>query len=589
MRVKVQLFNQSRPIEVETDATIGAVVGWNLRWRDGTLVSEEALRAALAGGQGAPGGGGGSVSYTAWRLVREIPAPVTALAKVSGTGLYAITGDGQSATRVIRGADGEIEVSNGGGVGGDPALSLADVPDAGGGALQRTAFDGKGRKIGTSDATTDDLEEGDGNLYFTDERAQDAVGAVVDGSGDVELAYEASPARRLWARLSTAIADLINSALQPGDNVSELANDAGYVDAASAGAAAPVQSVNGETGAVELSAGDVGADASGSAAAALSAATAYADGKVVDSIADGDTTRAPSRKAVFDALAGKEPTLPSGTSGQFYRGDKIFSDTLTAPLIIDDGSAKVQIGNFASARVMFDDVSAPGSRYGLDAFGGSFRMFNDVTNFPLLDISADPFGSNPNITSFMDFIPHTDNLRSMGRASNRWAVIYSASGAINTSDAREKTAPRDMASAEIACALDIARLPCIFQWLEAIAEKGDEARLHCGPTVQAVIATMETHGLDPFRYSFVCYDEWPDQPEIVQSWNEERDEDGNVTREAGSEIVQEYRPAGDRYSLRPTDLAHFVMRGLAHRQDDLDARLRRIESARQYFPDTTNR
>ena len=175
MRVKVQLFNQSRPIEVETDATIGAVVGGNLRWRDGTLVSEEALRAALAGGQGAPEGGGSGLAYTAWRLVREIPPQVTALARVAGTGLYAITGDGQSATRVIRGADGEIEVSNGGGVGGDPALSLADVPDAGGGSLQRTAFDGKGRKIGTSDATTDDLAEGDGNLYFTGDRARTAA------------------------------------------------------------------------------------------------------------------------------------------------------------------------------------------------------------------------------------------------------------------------------------------------------------------------------------------------------------------------------------------------------------------------------
>ena len=43
---------------------------------------------------------------------------------------------------------------------------------------------------------------------------------------------------------------LADTAVQPGDNVSDLANDAGYVDAAGAAAAAPVQSVFGRIGTV---------------------------------------------------------------------------------------------------------------------------------------------------------------------------------------------------------------------------------------------------------------------------------------------------------------------------------------------------
>lgn len=46
-------------------------------------------------------------------------------------------------------------------------------------------------------------------------------------------------------------------ALQSGDNISELVNDEGFVDAAGAAAAAPVQSVNGDTGAVTLDADDI--------------------------------------------------------------------------------------------------------------------------------------------------------------------------------------------------------------------------------------------------------------------------------------------------------------------------------------------
>jgi hypothetical protein len=50
---------------------------------------------------------------------------------------------------------------------------------------------------------------------------------------------------------------LADSAIQPGDNVSALTNDAAYVDATGAAAAAPVQSVAGKTGAVMLVKGDV--------------------------------------------------------------------------------------------------------------------------------------------------------------------------------------------------------------------------------------------------------------------------------------------------------------------------------------------
>lgn len=51
---------------------------------------------------------------------------------------------------------------------------------------------------------------------------------------------------------------LADSAIQPGDNVSALTNDAAYVNATGAAAAAPVQSVAGKVGAVTLVKGDVG-------------------------------------------------------------------------------------------------------------------------------------------------------------------------------------------------------------------------------------------------------------------------------------------------------------------------------------------
>lgn len=194
----------------------------------------------------------------------------------------------------------------------------------------------------------------------------------------------------------------------------------------------------------------------------------------------------------------------------------------------------------------------------------------------------------------------TDNTRSLGASAVRWSVLYAATGSINTSDAREKTPPRDMSPVEIECALAIARLPSVFQWLASIAEKGEEAaRLHVSPTVQDVIATFESFGLDPFRYSFVCYDEWPETPEVIESWEAEPeqveewpdlfDADGNLikpagrrvireAREAGSEIVQQFQAAGDRYSLRPSELEAFCRRALVYDRDLLETRLRALET-----------
>ncbi len=50
---------------------------------------------------------------------------------------------------------------------------------------------------------------------------------------------------------------LADTAIQPGDNVSDLTNDSGFVDSAGAASAAPVQSVNSQTGSVVLDADDI--------------------------------------------------------------------------------------------------------------------------------------------------------------------------------------------------------------------------------------------------------------------------------------------------------------------------------------------
>ena len=75
---------------------------------------------------------------------------------------------------------------------------------------------------------------------------------------------------------------------------------------------------------------------------------------------------------------------------------------------------------------------------------------------------------------------------------------------------------------------------------------------------QQVISILQSHNLNPFKYGFICFDEWEAQEEIIESWDDDFDEDGYLVRRAGSEVVQKYREAGSRYAVRYDELAMFI-------------------------------
>lgn len=122
------------------------------------------------------------------------------------------------------------------------------------------------------------------------------------------------------------------------------------------------------------------------------------------------------------------------------------------------------------------------------------------------------------ITSVGHILFGADGTQNLGGPSNRGATAYFTTGAINTSDAREKTPVRELTEAERAAARDLRAEIGVFQWLDAIAEKGEAgARLHIGLTVQRAIEIMESHGLDPWRYGFICRDEVTRRVTVMQT------------------------------------------------------------------------
>lgn len=153
--------------------------------------------------------------------------------------------------------------------------------------------------------------------------------------------------------------------------------------------------------------------------------------------------------------------------------------------------------------------------------------------------------------------PLSDNTYSFGLSSDRWSVIYAATGTINTSDARSKQDIQPLDEIEKRVAQRIKGLIKKFRFTDAVSQKGDDARIHFGVVAQEVAEAFAAEGLDATRYALFCYDEWDEQPEVTAPVLDEfKKETGEVR------VITPYKPAGNRYGIRYDELLAFVIASL---------------------------
>ena len=122
--------------------------------------------------------------------------------------------------------------------------------------------------------------------------------------------------------------------------------------------------------------------------------------------------------------------------------------------------------------------------------------------------SPDTFTRKVTMDYLGNFYPYVDNTRSIGTSSNRWSVVYAATGTINTSDANTKTEIADLSAVEKATAVAIKGLIKSFKFKDAVAAKGINARIHVGVIAQEVQQAFIANGLDPEKYGLFCSDTW---------------------------------------------------------------------------------
>lgn len=124
-------------------------------------------------------------------------------------------------------------------------------------------------------------------------------------------------------------------------------------------------------------------------------------------------------------------------------------------------------------------------------------------------------GNNAVTSRSQDFSSPLDNAKDVGASNARWDDIYATNGIIQTSDRNEKQDIEALSDAEQRVAVAAKGLLRKYRWKDAVAEKGDAARIHFGIIAQDLQAAFEAEGLDAGRYGMFISSTWWEAERVI--------------------------------------------------------------------------
>lgn len=209
--------------------------------------------------------------------------------------------------------------------------------------------------------------------------------------------------------------------------------------------------------------------------------------------------------------------------------------TPTAPAVVADQAVAARL----SGQALADAAGSPIEAARIDIRARSPSAGDLSGDLVFATRSGGALSSRWVVTTTGPLTPAADNAVSLGAAAYRPSVIYAATGAINTSDARDKTLIAEIPDAVLDAWGDVRW--SVYKWRAAVEEKGARARTHAGLIAQQVRDAFAARGLDARAYALLCYDAWDAEPACEA-----------VVGEDGEEIAPAVpaRPAGDRWGVR---------------------------------------
>ncbi|HGY9618031.1 TPA: tail fiber domain-containing protein [Pseudomonas putida] len=297
------------------------------------------------------------------------------------------------------------------------------------------------------------------------------------------------------------------------------------------------------------------------------------------------------RKTVF----GKNPPALTGQAGvasdsSHARFDLIAAGVGNSPLLVGTAyggnlDAPADAVDFQTMLSVKGQISVASAL--VDGAGILFRVRSPTGSEASGDMvfytrSGGAYASRWSIATSGGLLPANDNATPVGSGSSRISQLYAGTATINTSDEREKEEIQGIPDAVLDAWSEVDYQQ--FKFKDAVSGKGEDARIHVGVIAQRVREAFERHGIDPFSYGVLCFDEWGELPQVVTLINEELDDDGNVIVEGGSMVAQRHRPAGSRYGVRYTEAYALESALLRRTTRRLESRLAALELASQQNP-----
>ena len=117
----------------------------------------------------------------------------------------------------------------------------------------------------------------------------------------------------------------------------------------------------------------------------------------------------------------------------------------------------------------------------------------------------------------------------LGSSANTWDNGYINGGAWTGSDRNLKQDIDNLSEAELRVATALKGLMKKFRLKDAVAKKGDDARIHVGVIAQDVKAAFEAEGLDAYRYAIIGEDTWWSKQDENGEWIIKNDNPNDAT------------------------------------------------------------
>jgi hypothetical protein len=252
-------------------------------------------------------------------------------------------------------------------------------------------------------------------------------------------------------------------------------------------------------------------------------------------------------------LVGLSSTEAVGTNaGTQLRADGLVYAAATSDAhILSRRSTDGAILNFRKDTTTVGSMGTDSGTFGIHGAGSG----NDAVGFLFVQSSV-----NPRIIPCQEDFTSNDAVISLGNTGQRFNDIYAYNGTIQTSDRNEKQDIEALSDAEQRVAVAAKGLLRKYRWIDAVAKKGDEARIHFGIIAQDLQAAFEAEGLDAGRYGMFISSTWWETTETYT------DDEGVEQTRTNTYETQEEAPEGaterTRMGVRYPQLLAFIIAAL---------------------------